>query len=552
MPAGPDNGLCQGPANPISQVQGDGYDSPVENSHQTVRGIVTYVKRGDGFYIEQSGAHSPSTSSKALFVSDQQLSESVEPGQQWALSGRVSELGRARDKLTSLTDLSSHQLCEQHVEVPQTRARLPLDSAQREALEGMRLSFSQPLVITDVYNLSRGEVTLSAAGVLQAPTEIKTPGRAAQKLKRSNRNHSLVAILPGSGISATPIGSSVGAMSGLLGHNGRAQQFFPDAVSVLNRPPEDPLEPREGAFVRVVDANLLNFFNGDGKGGGFPTERGAKSPAEFKAQSARLQAALQQMQPDLLAVQELENDGFGPLSAASSLLELLNSTGERDWAVVKPGSSRVGGDVITVGLFYRKQVLETIGPATVIAGRPFEGRSRHPLAQLFRDRNTGARLLVAVNHLKSKGRCPDSGANTDQDDGQGCWNAARLAAVKAQVPQLQQLAAEAQTNLVLVVGDMNAWRNEDPINRFRASGYLDLVEELSGLPQHSYLYWGQLGTLDYAFASPALLKRARRAKIWHINAGWPRHMEPPRPWLRASDHDPVIVDFDFSQSATSD
>ena len=105
---------------------------------------------------------------------------------------------------------------------------------------------------------------------------------------------------------------------------------------------------------------------------------------------------------------------------------------------------------------------------------------------------------------------------------------------------------------MLILGDMNAWRLEDPIRAYRQGGYVELVEALSGLPQHSFLYFGQRGTLDYALASPDLRAMARRATIWHINADWPRDLELPRPWLRMSDHDPVVVDFDFNQRSTSD
>jgi predicted extracellular nuclease len=258
------------------------------------------------------------------------------------------------------------------------------------------------------------------------------------------------------------------------------------------------------------------------------------------------------MRPHLLAVQELENDGFGPDSAARSLLSLLNETGSDDWAFVAPGTGRIGGDLITVGLFYRQQVLESVGSPRALDRPEFRHLSRQPLAQLFRDRSTGKKFLVAVNHLKSKGRCPDSGENSDRKDGQNCWNQARVSAVVALVPWLEGLAAEMNTDKVIILGDMNAWRNEDPIRKFTDFGLIDLVETLSGLPQHSFLYWGRTGTLDYAFVSPALAEYARKAFFWHINADWPRRMDQPLPWLRASDHDPLIVDFDFSQSATSD
>ena len=113
------------------------------------------------------------------------------------------------------------------------------------------------------------------------------------------------------------------------------------------------------------------------------------------------------------------------------------------------------------------------------------------------------------------------------------------------LPWLGLIAAESGTDKVLVVGDMNAYRKEEPIERFRAGGYAELVERLSGLPQYSVRFYGQAGTLDYAFASPALVPLASRAAIWPINADWPPRMVLPRPWLRMSDHDPVIIDLDF-------
>jgi len=551
-PADPVLTICHSEITSITSLQGDGYQSPLIGTEPTVRGIVTHVINGEGAFIEEPGLQHLEGSSKALFVSDEELSHSAQQGQELALRGRVSEMGSSRDKLTSLIDVSGYEVCAENLELPLTPAVLPLKSAEREALEGMRLSFDQELSVTDVYNLFRNELTLSSNGVLRVPTEEEMPGSAAMNLAKQNRDHSLVAILPGSRTEPLAIGSTARETTGVMGHNGRNQQFFLGSTQITDKPAPKLPASRAAGTVRIVNSNLLNFFNGDGKGGGFPTERGAENLERFKAQSARTRAAMAAIQPDLLAVQELENDGFGPHSAASSLLGLLNDAGNDDWAVVEPETERIGGDVIAVGVFYRQQVLESMGPARVLDSAEFQGLSRQPLAQLFRDRQTGVTFLVAVNHLKSKGRCPDNGENVDQDDGQNCWNAARVSAVRAQTPWLEQLAAKTGTDNIIVLGDMNAWRNEDPIRQFRESGYIDLVEQLSGLPQHSFLFWGQIGTLDYAFASPAMAKHAQRAEIWHVNASWPQKMEQPKPWLRASDHDPVIVDFDFSQAATSD
>ena len=418
--------------------------------------------------------------------------------------------------------------------------------------DGQRPDLGGEWLLSDVYNAHRGEWTLASGDPLYIPTELVAPGQEASELARANRDRMLEVRLPGGSFPALPAGTVVRGLRGAIGRGEQAGQLNLDRLPETGPAAWPGEPPKAGGALRVASLNLLNYFNGDGRGGGFPTERGARSPEEFEAQGDRLRAAFAAMDPGLLAVQELENDGFGPHSAARSLAGLLNAADHDDWAVIDPGTGPVGGDVITVGLFYRESVLEPVGGAKILQELPFRGLSRQPLAQRFRERASGSEFWVIVNHLKSKGGCPETGPNRDQDDGQGCWNAARTNAVRALAAWLDELATGSGTPRILVLGDMNAWRQEDPIRAFREAGYLEAVEERSGLPQYSYRYFGQRGTLDYAFASPALLPHARRAFIWHINADMPRNMDLPRPWLRASDHDPVIVDLDFSQSATSD
>ena len=64
--------------------------------------------------------------------------------------------------------------------------------------------------------------------------------------------------------------------------------------------------------LRIVGMNLHNYFNGDGNGLGFPTPRGAKTYEDFQQQRSRIGAAIGVLDPHVLAVMELENDGFGP------------------------------------------------------------------------------------------------------------------------------------------------------------------------------------------------------------------------------------------------
>ena len=98
---------------------------------------------------------------------------------------------------------------------------------------------------------------------------------------------------------------------------------------------------------------------------------------------------------------------------------------------------------------------------------------------------------------------------------------------------------------------MNAYRNEDPVNAIRDAGFIELMDKKPGRP-YSFVYYGQHGTLDYAFSSDALLEKVQQAFIWNVNAALPANMELPEPWLRFSDHDPVVVDIRLRQSNTSD
>ena len=295
--------------------------------------------------------------------------------------------------------------------------------------------------------------------------------------------------------------------------------------------------------------NLHNYFNGDGKGHGFPTPRGAETIDEFQQQRARIGAAIQVLDPHIIAVMELENDGFGPASATEDFIQLAENAIGQPWAVSRPVGDNTGTDQITVGLFYRSDRLKAVGPAQTLTGPAFK-RSRQPQAQLFQQFSDNENILVVINHLKSKGSCPDSGENTNQKDGQGCWNPSRRDAAEKMSAWTKTIAAKAGTDNILILGDMNAYRKEQPIQTIRDAGFTELMDKKQE-ETYSFVYFGQHGTLDYAFSSDALLDRTQ-AFIWHVNAAFPVNTKLPQPWLGFSDHDPVVVDIRPRHSKTSD
>jgi predicted extracellular nuclease len=543
---------CPKGTTPIASVQGSAAESPIIGQQVTVQGVVTLVQRDRGLYIEEPESDDNERTSNAVFVRHSDFSADLKEGDLVSVRGTVSELETGRYPTTAITAIENLTKCAHAKALPLTDVSLPLNGLGREALEGMRIQVSTALVVTDVYRFGQGDFTLSGNGPQFFATETAAPGPDAAKIIAQNRAFSLPAMLtegtqaPVLLVSGTPVESIIGVVA----HDKRSLRVALQSIAFT--PPADFAPPRRAAndALRIVGMNLHNYFNGDGKGQGFPAPRGAENMDGFRRQRDRISAAIKVLDPHVLAVIELENDGFGPYSAAQDFIRLANNATRKTWAVTRPADDNTGGDEITVGLFYRTDRLKAIGAARTLTGAEFL-HSRQPQAQLFQQLDGGPTVLVVINHLKSKGSCPDSGENADQKDGQGCWNPMRLSAAKKMSAWAKNIATAAATDNILILGDMNAYRNEDPITAVRNAGFTELMDGRQEQP-YSYVYFGQHGTLDYAFASPALLEKSPEAFIWNVNAALPANVDLPRPWLRFSDHDPVVVDIRLRHSSTSD
>jgi predicted extracellular nuclease len=550
--------LCEADLQPIGAIQGPGDRSPFLERTATVAGIVTLVT-GNGFYIESLTPDDDPATSEGLFLAESRRERQPRPGAPVRARGRVAELGERRDTQTALVDLEAVAVCDDGSgtkrDLPATRTQLPLGSDRREALESMRITLDSRSLVSGVYRLRDGDFLVAADGPLAIPTEVARPGRDARQVRSRNRERLLPVRLAAEDRAVFAVGAELLSDEGVLGHDGFGQRLLLEAPARLAPRHRAEAPPREPGTPRIVSLNLLNYFNGDGRGGGFPAPRGARSLDEFEAQRARLRAAFELLQPDLLAVMELENDGFGADSAAEDLREDLERATGVSWRMVDPGMGRLGTDQIAVGLLFRPDRFEALGGPAVLDAAPFDLLSRTPLAQAFEHSASGRRFTVVVNHFKSKGSCPEQGRNQDQDDGQGCWNAARTAAARALAPWVHSLA-KATDGRALILGDLNAYRLEDPVRELVDAGFRDLTGSAGPGHRYSYVYRGQSGTLDHALATPALAREVSLAQILNVNSPYPPGVTSnafrDAPWLRSSDHDPVLVEFRFSQSATRD
>jgi predicted extracellular nuclease len=569
-PVAPAAFVCGAPARPFASLP-RGSDAGGARQLDLEGVVVASFRRGLGGFVLQSAPADadadPATPEGAFVVyPDDQAGTRV--GQRlrvrgtWALAAAPADGQWALRAVDRVLDCGTAAVPE-----PGRIESAPPDWAR---YSGMRVHLPGPLVVTANDGLLRfGELRLAFGERLVAPTEQVAPGPDAAALERANAGRSLVVddgqrgeyprrlwALPQPPAAATPYraGSSVAGLTGVIEHrhgSWRLQLTEPlDAVAQAPRPAPPTRDP---GVLRVASFNVLNFFNGDGAGGGFPTDRGAASAEAAQRQRAKLVAALVALDADVVGLMEIENDGHGPGSAIAELVAALNAaTAPGRWSAVPAPRARLGDDSISVGLLYRGDRVRAAGSAAVLEQAPFDEHSRVPLAQVFEPRAGGAPLRAVVNHFKSKGGCDDADAgNVDRGDGQACFAAIRSASARALADWLAGLegggVGPAQT---LILGDLNAHSREDAVRLLRGRGYADLLE--SAQPGHTFVFRGQAGRLDHALAGPALAARVRAAGVWAINAdelpefgydGRDRELYAADPW-RSSDHDPVWVDLE--------
>jgi len=548
----------------IGQVQGTGAASPLTGQTVTVEGMVTADFRQGlgGFFLQDAGDGDPATSD-AVFVplafdANADDGEAPKVGQRYRVRGEVTELefGKQGSRLTAITPIDIERLgAPASTLAPVVLAAAPADW---EALEGMRVHIAAPLTVSGTDQVERfGELTTAFDGRLWQPSEVTAPGSDAFKqLLRDNTRRRLT-LDDGRGdrdpravswLGEHPIprvGTVLKDVEGVVDErhgSHRLQLTRPLALSAVAY----PVAPRVPGTLKIAAFNLENLFNGDGQGGGFPTPRGAKTPAQLQAQLAKLVATVRALDADVAALMELENDGYGPDSSLAQFVAALNAKGD-DWRFIDAGRGP-GPDTIRVGLIYRASRVTPVGKPAVLEGGPFGDRSRVPLAQAFR-RGQGPAFVVVANHFKSKGCSEATGADQDQGDTQGCWNALRLDSAKRLDAWLKRDPTGQGGAMKLILGDFNAYAMEDPVRWLREAGWRDAFAVAKVKQPYSYVYNGLTGRLDHALLTPALSARLRGAAEWHLNAdsadsaGYV-HGDAGQPW-RSSDHDPLLLGFDL-------
>jgi len=583
----------------IHDVQGNGSASPLVGQTVAIEGIVVgdfqdgaSGTNGDlnGFFVqeEDADADADALTSEGVFVfNGSSPAVNVQVGDLVHVEGAVSEF----NGLTEISSFTGVTVISNGNALPTaTELSLPVTNVDDfEAYEGMYVTFPQPLVISEYFNYDRfGEIVLTSQRHL-TPTAEFEPGpdsiqAAADFLLdkitlddgRSAQNPD-PAIHPNGGVfDLTNLfrgGDTVANVTGVMDYEFSLYRIQPtqgaDYTNVNQRTagPEDV-----GGSLKVVSMNTLNFFSTIDQGTSFwicgPAQnqecRGADTPEEFTRQRDKLIAAITTMDADVIGLLEIENNIND--EAVQNLVDGLNDVlGAGTYDYIYTGT--IGGDAIKVALIYKPASVSTIGNYAIldssVDARFIDTKNRPALAQSFMDSSTGGIFTVAVNHLKSKGSACDDVSDPDLGNGAGNCNLTRKAAAEALVGWLATDPTGSGDGDFLIIGDLNSYDKEDPINTIKAGpddvlgtadDYTDLVYQYQGENAYSYVFDGQIGYLDYGLANASLASQISGVADWHVNADEPDLIDydmtfklpaqdalyAPDPY-RYSDHDPVII-----------
>jgi hypothetical protein len=582
--------LIDDEATRLSSIQGSG--TTATPGIATIEGIVTGVYPNlspAGFYLqeEDTDADSDPATSEAIFVVSP---AAVAVGDLVTVTGTVQENGTTPsfNQAVVVSPTVVNIISSGNPLPALTDIALPITStAFLERYEGMLVRYPYTLTVTDNTDLSSfGELSLARNGLVFQPTQSIDPNdnpatgttfsgnsNVAAVTASANAN-ALRTILLDDGRNGTPtslpyinadntlrIGATIDNLTGILGFGFsryRTQPLpptHPYATPVFV-PATRPTVPSVGATanLKIASFNVLNYFNGDGLGGGFPTARGADNLAEFNRQRDKIINAISQIDADLIGLIEIENDGTGSNSAIQDLVNGLNAAmGAGTYSFINDGatSQSFNTDLIRCGILYKPAVLTAVGAVMTSNNATFD---RPPLAHNFQLISTRKEFNFIVNHFKSKGGCPGSGIDADQSDGQACWNDKR----KNQSLELVNfinttVLPTSGNNRIVSVGDYNAYFEEDPMDVLRANN----LQVLSSNSSFSFSFNGQLGSLDHAVISNALSAAVTGIEKWNINSAEPSYLDyndGPRsstytisPW-RSSDHDPVLIGLNLTNA----
>lgn len=573
----------------IGEVQGESHESPLVGKEVVINNVVVTKTDKTGFYVQDKVSDNNPRTSDAVYVASKEKVESgdllkvqgtvkegymeeysVRPGQTFkkpAGSLTVTQIINATITKLGKTDLPkalniSEKMPKDIVDNTPTKYNPETEALDYwESLEGMRVEVTKPKVTGpqykgDIYVLPgdyKGQKLNNIGGVNLRPgvqnTEVLpiTVGNSfvAKAKDYFNENITGVVTYKNKTYKIDPIDPN--ALKGLLQDGGLTRE-----VSKIY-PSEDKLT--------IASYNIENFSANNNGHDETPEEKVDKIANSFIKEVHS---------PDIITLIEVQDNNGGVndgtvdgVKSGEKLAQRIKSLGGPDYKYteIAPVDGKDGGKPganIRVAYLYNPKRVTLIGkekggseeaarfvnghleknPARIDPTSVHFEKVRKSLAAEFEFK--GERIVVIANHLKSKlGDDAIYGSNQPSVEN---TKAKRIEEAKILNAFIKEGLRQNPNLKFVLTGDFNDFEFSDSVKTIVGNELVNLMAEHEQGDRYSYFYRGSNQSLDNILISKNIKDKVVFSPV-HINASF---MEEHG---RASDHDPVVVQIDFSKPA---
>lgn len=267
------------------------------------------------------------------------------------------------------------------------------------------------------------------------------------------------------------------------------------------------------ARLHIVGQNAANYVsNLESSNSSCATE------AEFESKTNKIANAFLALQADIVAICEVErNDDI-----LGYIVNAMNTIyGENVYTYITDGlyahASAGNYQSLKSGYIYRSDKVTPQGSNTspYRSGAEYKARMR---IQAFKENSTNEVFVLSMNHFKAKDFSADAGEGT------------RMENVSNLIYALGNITTDPD---ILIMGDLNAYMGEAPIEALEEEGYEEQLVRFDS-EAYTYIYHGQKGILDHAMANSTMAGQITGARAYHINTAGGYN-------YKYSDHDAVLV-----------
>lgn len=568
----------------IGEVQGESHQSPLVGKEVVINNVVVTKTDGDkGFYVQDKVSDNNPRTSDAVYVASNNKVEagdllkvqgtvkegymeeySVKQGQTFKkpagsltvtqiINATITKLGKA--DLPKALNISE-KMPKDVVDNTPTKYNPETEALDYwESLEGMLVEVTKPKVTGpqykgDIYVLPgdyKGQKLNNIGGV---------------NLRPGVQNTEVLPVIVGNDFVAKAKDYFNENISGVVTYRNKTYKIYPNSVPKIQdgglKREVSKIYPAEDKLT-IASYNIENFSANNNGHDETPEEKVDKIANSFINEVHS---------PDIITLIEVQDNNGGVndgtvdgVKSGEKLAQRIKSLGGPDYKYteIAPVDGKDGGKPganIRVAYLYNPKRVTLIGkekggseeaarfvnghleknPARIDPTSVHFEKVRKSLAAEFEFK--GERIVVIANHLKSKlGDDAIYGSNQPSVEN---TKAKRIEEAKILNAFIKEGLRQNPNLKFVLTGDFNDFEFSDSVKTIVGNELVNLMAEHEQGDRYSYFYRGSNQSLDNILISKNIKDRVVFSPV-HINASF---MEEHG---RASDHDPVVVQIDFSK-----